>query len=132
MDNQLFLVCGFFLFSIVCSYVEAGQIPFRDGSPSFSKALKPIINEDIDAFMNEIIQNKSMKGVSMAIIRSDGETEFGSWGISTEYGDKVTPEVCSIILFPQLVLNCAFVLKDVIWSGIILPDIHLCGMGYSG
>ena len=100
MGTQKLLFCGFLLFITIHSHVRALQVPFRDELPGLSKTFKPVINENIHAFVNEIMQNKSMKGVSMAVIRSDGEAEFGSWGISTEYGDRVTPEVRRIILCP--------------------------------
>ena len=98
MGTQKLLFPSFLLFIAILSYVRALQVPFRDELPRLSKTFKPVINEDIHTFVNEIMQNKSMKGLSMAVVRSDGEAEYGSWGISTEYGDKVTPEVSSIII----------------------------------
>ena len=54
-----------------------------------------VIDEDLYSCVNQFMSNKSIKGLSMAVVRPDGEVEYGSWGIRTEEGDKVTPEVRS-------------------------------------
>ena len=66
--------------------------------------LEAVIDEELSSFIRGVMDDWSMHGLSMAIVKpswklwdtSDDrkfEVEYGSWGVRTEDGEKVTPEV---------------------------------------
>ena len=69
------------------------QVPLTESIPV--PVTNRVIDDDLYSFVNQFMSNKSIKGLSMAVVRPDGEVEYGSWGIRTEEGDKVIPEVRS-------------------------------------
>jgi hypothetical protein len=56
----------------------------------------PGLHDSIDAILKE----NTVVGYSLALVRLEAEVEveYGAWGISTEDGEKMTPEVWSIYL----------------------------------
>ena len=62
-------------------------------SPAGHGAVKPAISPELRSFIEELRKNGTIPGVSIAIIRPDGEVELEGFGKNTEDGDKLVPEV---------------------------------------
>ncbi|KAL5529636.1 hypothetical protein ACEPAG_5621 [Sanghuangporus baumii] len=65
--------------------VEGEQIPFT------SKTSK-VLNSKFSGYVDHLMDLWTVKGISMAIVRPDGNVEFGAWGNKTEDGEPMTPE----------------------------------------
>ncbi|KAL5489890.1 hypothetical protein ACEPAI_4722 [Sanghuangporus weigelae] len=65
--------------------VEGEQIPFT------SKTSK-VLNSKFSGYVDHLMDLWTVKGISMAIVRPDGNAEFGAWGNKTEDGEPMTPE----------------------------------------
>ncbi|EIN06834.1 beta-lactamase/transpeptidase-like protein [Punctularia strigosozonata HHB-11173 SS5] len=64
------------------------QQPLVLDTPSESK----IIDERFGSFVQEVLANETISGISVAVVRPDGEVELGAWGIRTEQGDDMEPD----------------------------------------
>lgn len=79
-------------FATLCS---ASQVPLAlpNGSVASGRAITP----EADAFARALLERHGVPGMSAGVVYlKDGgavETEFGTWGIRTEDGDAVSPEV---------------------------------------
>lgn len=71
---------------------------FKEQEPAQPYVSK-IINDELSAYVERMTEMCEVKGTTIAVVRPDGEVEFGAWGIRTEDGDKMTPEVSSA--FPR-------------------------------
>ena len=76
---------------------ELAQVPFT-GSV-VSKNPKSIITGKFSKYIQGVLDDKHIKGLSLALIKSsdvaEAGVEFGSWGMRTEDGDAVDPKVSS-------------------------------------
>lgn len=54
-----------------------------------------VITPRFSEFVEGLLNASNIHGLSLAIIRKDGEPEFGAWGSRTEEGDPTTPNVCT-------------------------------------
>lgn len=52
-----------------------------------------VIDKKFSAFVDDVLSNWGVKGLSLAIVHSDVEVEYGTWGIQNEEGDKVASKV---------------------------------------
>ncbi len=57
----------------------------------------PIIDDRFSNYVRDLAQAWNIKGLSLAVVRPDGELEFGAWGDRTEGEEKVTPEVRNVL-----------------------------------
>ncbi|KAJ3550435.1 hypothetical protein NM688_g5078 [Phlebia brevispora] len=74
---------------VASSDTVAGQSPLiheqHDG-------LRPAITPELSASIDSLRVRRGIHGVSIGIVRQNGDTEYGSWGIRTEDGDPTTPD----------------------------------------
>ncbi len=79
------------------------QIPFFTGhSESVATErddIHKVIDHELSSYVKRMTEKWEVQGATIAVVRPDGEVEFGAWGIKTEDGDQMTPEVCS--KFPE-------------------------------
>jgi hypothetical protein len=75
---------------LVVSSALAHQIPFSRASCQDGRVLPAL-----HASIAEILKNNTVPGYSIAVVRLDTEheLEYDAWGVSTEDGEKMTPEV---------------------------------------
>jgi hypothetical protein len=69
----------------------ADQTPLNYASPHHNSLLTPELRTQI----GERVTNASVPGYSLAVVRLNGSTELGSWGIRTEDNEPMTPDVCA-------------------------------------
>ena len=62
----------------------------KDGSQASSNR---VITPVVDKLVVELMDASGIPGLSLGVVRPDGEIEFGNWGIRSEKGDNVTSEV---------------------------------------
>ncbi|KAJ7292878.1 beta-lactamase/transpeptidase-like protein [Mycena rebaudengoi] len=55
-----------------------------------------IITDEFSSYIRNAMQAYNVSGLSLGVLRPDGQVEYGSWGNRTEEGDPVTPAVRSI------------------------------------
>lgn len=52
-----------------------------------------VITPDFSKFIMGFIDEKRIPGLTLGIIRSDGEVEQGAWGVKSEEGERMTVDV---------------------------------------
>ncbi|KAJ7243095.1 beta-lactamase/transpeptidase-like protein [Mycena rebaudengoi] len=52
---------------------------------------QPVFTEEFSTFVQSTMQAFNVSGLSIGVLRPDGQAEYGSWGNRTEEGDPVTP-----------------------------------------
>ncbi len=57
-----------------------------------------VIDHELSSYVKRMTEMWEVQGATIAVVRPDGEVELGAWGIKTEDGDEMTPEVCSKFL----------------------------------
>lgn len=93
VNLKQFLTLGTFIQGL---WTDGLQTHLPTESPS-NTPLRGIIDEELSSYMMRVIDDWRVKGLSLAIVRSDREVEYGSWGISSEDEKKVTPAVRSLV-----------------------------------
>lgn len=88
------LLSSAFLLVAASRALAQSQLPSH-ADASFKEALTPEVQQLVEKLMNA----SGIPGMSLGIVHPDGHTEFGTWGIKSEVGDKVTKEVSPIVPF---------------------------------
>jgi hypothetical protein len=52
-----------------------------------------IITPEFSEFVQQVINTSNIHGLSLAVVRKEGDPEFGAWGNRTEELDKMTSSV---------------------------------------
>ncbi|KAL5511226.1 hypothetical protein ACEPAH_4441 [Sanghuangporus vaninii] len=65
--------------------VEGEQITFTSKTSN-------VLNAKFSGYVGHLMDLWNVKGISMAIVKPDGNVEFGAWGNKTEDGEPMTPE----------------------------------------
>lgn len=74
---------------VTAPFAIAQSQPSGNADASLKKALTLEVEQLVERLMNAA----GIPGLSLGIVRPDGHTEFGTWGIKSEAGEKVTKEV---------------------------------------
>ncbi|KAI0063209.1 beta-lactamase/transpeptidase-like protein [Artomyces pyxidatus] len=112
MMLKLFPVVVSAFVSGVVSCLAPHQQPFSSlGFPKDTVVLTP----DLVEFIQGVVESHHVPGLSLAVVRPDGKSEFASWGRKTEDGDPATPDT----LFPIASCSKAFVSTAI---GILIDD----------
>jgi hypothetical protein len=56
--------------------------------------LEPVLTPDLKEIVQDIVDTHQIPGLSLAIVRKNGQSEFGTWGKRSEDGSRVTEDVC--------------------------------------
>ena len=76
---------------------ELGQVPLIQ--PAVPNGSKKIITDKFSKYIQDVLDDRHIKGLSLALIKSsdgaEAEVEYGSWGVKTEDGDAVDTKVSS-------------------------------------
>ena len=76
---------------------ELGQVPLIE--PAVPNGSKKIITDKFSKYIQNVLDDRHIKGLSLALIKSsdgaEAEVEYGSWGVKTEDGDAVDTKVSS-------------------------------------
>lgn len=79
-----------------CLSTPQNQIPlFPNALRSTEKDVDKVLNHEFSDYVERMTEKWEVKGTTIAVVRPDGEVEFGAYGIKTEDGEKITPEVCA-------------------------------------
>lgn len=62
----------------------------------------PIISPKFSDFVEGLLEKSNIKGLTLSVIRKNGETEYGAWGNRTEEGDATRPSVSSFCAYSPL------------------------------
>ena len=54
----------------------------------------PIIGESLRSYIDDVMAKYNMPGMSLGVVRTNGEVEVEGFGLKNEDGDLVSPEVC--------------------------------------
>jgi hypothetical protein len=73
-----------------CAHASTQQ-PFTSDAHAKNK----VLNDDFVVFVKNILANETIPGISVAVVRPDGEVELGAWGNRTEEGTELEPNVTS-------------------------------------
>lgn len=96
------------LLAFVTIFLAAAQVIFAsnqaplscEGSrlcaPSTTASSLAIITDEFRATVQGILNETGVRGLSLGIIKKDGSSEFGGWGIMTEDGKPVDANVGAI------------------------------------
>jgi hypothetical protein len=57
-----------------------------------------VVTQEFSEFVEELLNDSNLHGLSLAIVRKEGDPEFGAWGERTEEGDMMTTRVCILEL----------------------------------
>ena len=86
---------------------------------------KQVIDVEFSAFVKETINKWGVKGLSLVVVRPDAEVEYGSWGVKSEEGDEVTPEVSKYSLEVSVKHSHLIIMVDSFRSSFLFKSI--CG-----
>jgi hypothetical protein len=75
---------------------QISQIPLS----VLNDSRKQIFTPEFSAYVDNVIQENKMPGLSLALVRTDGNLELGSWGNKTEDGEHVTADVSVAVKSP--------------------------------
>ncbi|KLO13809.1 beta-lactamase/transpeptidase-like protein [Schizopora paradoxa] len=81
-----------------CRSTSQSQIPMQVfpntplADPVTEKNKHKILDHEFSGYMERVMELWEVKGTTIALVRPDGEVEFGAYGIKTEDGEKITPE----------------------------------------
>ncbi|KAH7929367.1 beta-lactamase/transpeptidase-like protein [Leucogyrophana mollusca] len=89
------------------------QVSFLGGNPNLNGG--QVISPKLSEFIEETLSAWNISGLSVAIVRKDGEPELRSWGKRTEEGDRVAPDT----LFHMASVSKAFCASAL---GILIDD----------
>lgn len=59
------------------------------------------IDSGFSKHVEHLIQLWNVTGLSLVVVKPEGDTEFGNWGIKTEDGEPVTSDVSRTISFAR-------------------------------
>jgi hypothetical protein len=95
MRPLLSSVFGFQVVSL--AHGRPTQAPLQHEMSSTGIRILPALNDAIAS----ILKDNTIPGYSLAIVRprAEVEVEYGAWGIRTEDGDEMTPEVYLYTVF---------------------------------
>ncbi|KAI0271640.1 beta-lactamase/transpeptidase-like protein [Gloeopeniophorella convolvens] len=99
-------------------YHAVGAVAWGDQQPLISEpsgAATPILTPDFSEFVQRLIENGKIPGLTVAVVRKDGPTELGAWGIKSEEGAAMTSDT----LFSIASCSKAFVSASL---GILIDD----------
>jgi hypothetical protein len=64
---------------------------------SLSGNHQEIITPKLSDFIQDVLTAANVPGISIGIVGPDGHTEFGAWGIKTDEGENLTPDVSNLV-----------------------------------
>lgn len=73
------------------------QVPLGVDNHNAGTHSGQVINKDFEEFVEKTRVDGSIPGLSIGIVRPDGQVEYGAWGEKTEDGEPMTPETLYII-----------------------------------
>ncbi len=87
-----------------CLSTSRNQIPFflshsktsTTAQDDIHLQVDKVIDHELSSFVKRMTEMWEVQGTTIAVVRPDGEVELGAWGIKTEDGNKMTPEVCPV------------------------------------
>ena len=80
--SDILLSCIFLFYFL---QVRAEQVHFSESHN--------VLDSKFSGYVHHLMDIWGVKGISMAVVKPDHEVEFGAWGIRTEDGEPMTPEV---------------------------------------
>ncbi|KLO13824.1 beta-lactamase/transpeptidase-like protein [Schizopora paradoxa] len=81
-----------------CLSISSNQSPLFQGHSNATGLendgiqVGKVISDELSTFVKRMTEMWEVKGTTIAVVRPGGEIEFGSWGIKSEDGEKMTPE----------------------------------------
>src|ERR1700761_4840393 len=69
--------------------IQATQVPFVMSTE------RTVITDDLRSFIDDLRERWNIPGLTLGIVRPDGEVEMEGFGVMNERGDDVTPEESS-------------------------------------
>ena len=97
----------------VATYLYGDQVPFL-GNVS-NHGTKVILTPELTKFIQEVVTNGSLPGLSIGIVHSGGVVEFGTWGKKSEDGEKMTSDVSLCLCdLPPAHVSCLVLSTDII------------------
>ncbi|TDL17828.1 beta-lactamase/transpeptidase-like protein [Rickenella mellea] len=90
------MVSAKFLIALIVGLIPGHRLGTNDLHESIGTKIfeqkDAVVNGDLSTYVQLLMGYYNVKGLALAVVRPDGEVEFGSWGNRTETGDKVTPD----------------------------------------
>jgi len=74
-----------FVVALSLTLAWCSQVPFA--------VKQRVIDDNLRSYISELMEKWSVPGLSLGIVRPDGEIEMEGFGMSNEDGDPVTPQV---------------------------------------
>lgn len=93
--NMLHLVSATLVFSWLLAVSRSSQEVWGYGSLKHTLYPSRVITDEFSDFVEDALYKSNVRGLSLGIVRSDGSTEFGAWGDSTERNGLVDADVSS-------------------------------------
>ena len=80
---------GFISFAglFACAACKNHQVHFADSES------KRVINDDLRSYIEELREKWNIPGLTLGVVRPDGEIEMEGFGVMNEDGEPVTPDV---------------------------------------
>lgn len=75
--------------------------------PAFAQN-QAILTPEFSSFVDGVLAKFNLPGVSISVSRKDGTSELGAWGIRTEDGEQMTPDVCPPFYLPIHIAHLTF------------------------
>ncbi len=92
-------LCATLATSAQQQHLAAPEAVLRSGEVAFTPELRK--------FIDDLRENGTIPGLSVAIVRAEGKIELEGFGKSTEDGDKLLPEVSLLVFCVWTHINAA-------------------------
>lgn len=104
------------------------QVPFAFSNLAghHLNALGPVIDAKFSSYVEHLLDKEEIKGVSLAVVKPGGDTEYGAWGIRTEDGEKMTSDVSLQHLSIQTAAKISRISVDALQHRILLKGFPGC------
>lgn len=101
----MFPLAGTLVVLAVISCVCSSQVPFVQttehgrNSDSGHGGTTRVLTPEFNKFIEDVLANGTVPGLTLGVVHPSGETEFGAYGRKTEDGDKMTTDVSICFVF---------------------------------
>lgn len=60
--------------------------------------IRQVLTPEFSDYIDRVLNQNSVPGISLGVVRKDGTFELGAWGSKTDDGEPVTPDVRCFLL----------------------------------
>ena len=88
-----------------------------------------ILTPDFVDAVQQIVDAEKIPGLTLAVVHKSGSSELGAWGFRSEFGTKMTTDVCYIPMGSTGTDETTICLVDVVQYCFLFKGLPLCFSG---